>query len=188
MTIYVGIDPGTEKSAFCVADHLYRPRICGILENHYLKLETPLFFHRYFSVYPDEPQLLIEKPICRKWAGSDVSETAIWAGIFYGRWPEAADLPIFHHRQEIKAHWGKQGNDHVIRDSLIERFDPENFKSIKHKAYGHKKKNDCLVRTYRAGDHKYYMDMGSDFFKGFEKDIWQAYALIVYHIDKERGK
>lgn len=188
--IYISIDPGLEKSAYVIVDGMnYQPRLCDIADNFLLRRELQQFYWRYQSVYPSHPELLLERPICRKYAGSDVSETAIWTGVFIGTWNQFTDgdEPTLYSRQAIKAHWGRKGNDSVIRDALIERFDPNGFESVKHTKDGYRKKNDILVRTYRDGEHKYYRDIGSEWFKGFKDDIWQAYALAVHHIDNERG-
>jgi hypothetical protein len=170
--LYIGIDPGLKLSAYVVCDYRFDVRQSGLTDNFLLRRELQQFYLRYQSVYPQFPQLLIEKPICRKWAGSDVSETAIWTGVFIGTWYQFTDGddPISYSRSAIRGHWGRKATDATIRQALIERFESDKFKKSKSGVWVPKDKED-LGR-----------------FTGFKEDIWQAFALCVYHIDNERGR
>jgi hypothetical protein len=133
-----------------------------------MRFRIKVLYNQYLSVFPEEPILVIEKPICRKYAGADISNTAIWTGVFWNAWPNFNDVVLIG-RQAVKMNLvGKKGNDSKIRDYLIKRFDQDSFRETK------------------SGVWKLKLE-GSKWFDGFIKDIWQAYALLVYFIDKSRG-
>lgn len=166
--LYVGIDPGQFQSGYVVTEE-YRPTQHGKVDN--LMLRNLLIA----SFCSEDSRLIIEQPVGRKWSGASISETAYWAGVFASAWHDFPAV-ILKNRQSVRMNTvGKSATDSKIRDYLVERFDPDNFESIKYKKGG------------QAGQHKYYMDRGSDFFDGFTDDVWQAYALVVVHLDG-RGK
>ena len=117
--IFVGIDPGTTKSAYVVTDH-YEPMYCAKVDNEKMR---DLLINANI-VEGRSARLIIEVPICRKWAGREVSDTAIWAGIFLSSWPD------FHGayrdmltRQAVRMHTvGKKATDAKIIAYLKERF------------------------------------------------------------------
>lgn len=161
--IVVGVDPGPEYSAYVVTDE-YEPMYCAKVENE--DLWRNLRGENFNT--DSKPKLIIEVPVCRKWSGQDICNTAMWVGIFLSAWPymEEAMLDMLT-RQAVRMHTvGKKATDASIRKYLIERFDPDNFE-----------KNKSGV----------YVDKGSTYFAGFREDIWQAYALVVTYLDK-RGK
>lgn len=152
--LVIGVDPGPVKSALCVWDG-----------------ETP--FHPVYSenadIYDDIPHLrfdqndavlAIERPICQKYSGVEVSDTAIQAGVFMGVW----GLNNVHliTRSKIRWHIGKtrKTNDSVVRRSLIDRIHPD-----------------------------YNLHHNPGVLKGFKEDIWQALAVAVTCYDLiERGE
>jgi hypothetical protein len=150
-----GVDPGLEKSAFVEVKH-YEPINCGIVDNEsFVKnLCGAAIIGGLRAI------MVIEIPICRKWSGAEVSNTAIWAGRFIQAWP----YPVIQiSRSKVRGLLGcHRGGDSMIRKTLIDRFDPDSFK---------KSKADV------------YVDNGSSWFKGFKTDIWQAYAAAVAGLD-----
>ena len=93
--------------------------------------------------------LAIEKPVCRKWAGSDISETAIWTGVFKASFCGRVELIT---RSKIRWHivGEKKANDKMVRASLIERIHPE-----------------------------YNIHKNPGPLEGIVEDIWQALAVAV---------
>ncbi len=155
----LGIDPGPKKSAYCLST-MYQPTEYGKVDNN--ELVYALTNANITEGFP--ATAIIEKPVCRKWSGAEVSDTAIQAGVFSAYWPMKT---IWMTRQKIKmALVGRKGNDARIRAYLIERFDQDNFK-----------KNKKGI----------YVDQGSEFFKDFKDDVWQAYALNVVYMDELLG-
>lgn len=154
-----GVDPGLEKSAFAEMKG-YTPVSCGIVDNEvFIKdLCGAAIIGGLRAI------MVIEIPICRKWSGADVSNTAIWAGRFIQAWP----YPVIQiSRSKVRGVLGcHRGGDSMIRKTLIDRFDPGSFKKTK------------------AG---VYIDDGSEWFNGFKKDIWQAYAAAVAYLDDMGG-
>ncbi len=120
--IFVGIDPGTTESAYVVTDH-YEPLYCAKVDNERMR---DLLINANI-VEGRSARLIIEVPICRKWAGREVSDTAIWTGIFLSSWPD------FHGayrdmltRQAVRMHTvGKKATDAKIRAYLEQRFKNE---------------------------------------------------------------
>ena len=169
--IYVGIDPGTEKSAIITTDG-YKPTWCQIIDNESMVGQLT----NSVCVRGMQAKMIIERPVCRNYSGAEVSDTALWTGMFIRSWPDWWDVETIN-RQKIRMRTaGKKATDSKIRDYLIERFDPEHFESIKY------------MKGERYGEHKYYYDRGSEWFKNFREDIWQAYALIVVYLDEIGGK
>lgn len=120
--IYVGIDPGTEKSAYIVTDE-YEPMYSAKIPNEDLRRQLI----NANIVEGKDARLIIEVPICRKWAGREVSDTAIWTGIFLASWPDFngayADMVT---RQSVRMHTvGRKATDASIRKYLIDRFDQD---------------------------------------------------------------
>ena len=116
--IVFGLDPGPVKSAICgwngelpfLPFYGYNGDICmdliGLKSNK------------------DKTFLAIEKPVCQKYSGVSVSDTAIHAGVFWGVWgPKHCHLIT---RSKIRWHIGKvkKTNDSVIRKKLIEMIQP----------------------------------------------------------------
>lgn len=117
--IVIGIDPGPVKSALCGWDG-EKPFDPQYSENSYiLSSLSRLCILKSFSV------LAIEKPVCQRYSGSSVSDTAIQAGVFKGAWKR--DLVYLITRSKIRWHIGKnrQTNDSLVRKNLIDRIYPD---------------------------------------------------------------
>jgi hypothetical protein len=169
--ITMSIDPGTEFSAYVIGEG-YKPTERAKLLNEHVRCRIQKAICGGSS---PGAKLVIERPVCHRHSGAEVSDTAIWTGIFIGTWGPFGTIQ--YNRQKVRMHIiGKTASDSKIRDALIERFDPLRFESIKFK------------KGPREGEHKFYYDRGSEWFEGFTDDIWQAYALLVTHLDVSRGK
>ena len=168
--LYLGVDPGQTKSAYVLSEE-YKPIRSGKIDN--TTLREMLVNANIAGGLP--AKMLIEIPVGRKWSGKSVSETALWAGIFISAWVDWLDVAQITRSKVRMNLCGRSGNDSKIRAYLIERFDPDNFESIK------------IKKGDNKGKHKYYLDRGSEWFAGFADDVWQAYALTVYYLDSIGG-
>ena len=94
--------------------------------------------------------------------GRSVFETCEWVG----RYTQASHAPVVYiYRQEEKIHicHDSRAKDSNIRRALIDRFAQQDLKNGR----GTKKK--------------------PDWFYGFKKDVWAAYAAGITYIEKEKG-
>lgn len=94
--------------------------------------------------------------------GRSVFETCEWVG----RYTQASHAPVVYiYRQEEKIHicHDSRAKDSNIRRALIDRFAQHDLKNGR----GTKKK--------------------PDWFYGFKKDVWAAYAAGITYIEKEKG-
>jgi hypothetical protein len=159
----IAIDPGNEQSAFVLIDTLNK---------------EPLFFDK---LYNDEMLMILEDRKYEKLViemissynmkvGASIFDTCVWVGRFIQK---AVDRNIpfeIVYRKDVKKHFGvitrskkKLPNaDSQIRSELIKRYAKFDFKNGKGVA------ND------------------QDTFYGFKADIWQAYALGVYYLEKDK--
>lgn len=113
--IIMSIDPGLTKSGYVVSNKLI-PKECGKIDNDSL-IDL---LHSKYEIGLD--LTIIERPVCRKWAGSEVSDTAIWCGRFIEASPCLVSLI---NRQKVRMVLvGKTANDSKIRKYLINRFEP----------------------------------------------------------------
>lgn len=156
----LAIDPGSTHSAYVVIDTTD---------------PTPLSFDKF----PNEellamPRLYTSNHVVIEQighygtgmpAGQTVFDTCVWIGRF---WQAAAGFPdnppgvTLVPRREVKLHLcgSVKANDGNIRQALIDRFASDQPNS------GKGRKNE------------------PGFFYGFHSDVWQAYALAVYFMDK----
>ena len=162
--MYLGIDPGLKQSAIVTTD-MYRPLRVGIIDNDSMLDQLT----NAVVTGGARAKMIIEIPICRKWSGSDISYTAIWTGRFIQAWPYPNAVRQIS-RSKVKGLLGcHRGGDSAVRKTLIERFDPGAYKITKAGVWVLKPE-------------------GSQWFEGFKKDIWQAYAAVVAHLDEVGGK
>lgn len=94
--------------------------------------------------------------------GRNVFETCEWVG----RYTQASHAPVVYiYRQEEKIHicHDSRAKDSNIRRALIDRFAQHDLKNGR----GTKK--------------------NPDWFYGFKKDVWAAYAAGITYIEKEKG-
>lgn len=153
---YIGIDPGLDRSAVIVTDQ-YEPVRWGYMANK--ELRDQLINANIVSGMP--AKVIIEKPICRKYAGADVSDTAIWTGIFIASWPEPWEVELLSRSKvSMNTPHVRKANDSTIKKDIIKRF-PE-F-AAKFDAFS--LKVDDKIKL----------------------DIFQAYALVVVYLDTKGG-
>ena len=151
----IAIDPGPKESGMVVIEDEFTmfPDVFGKLDNKELgEVITS-------QVKAD---IVIEKPVCRKWAGREVSDTAIVTGWLAGQ----TYLPVYLlTRSKVRGHFKcMRGGDKAVKSVLIERFAPG-------------------VRNYGKG-----IKGEAGFFYGFVSDVWQAYALGVAYLDMWNGQ
>ncbi len=112
----IGLDPGSEKSAFI---HWDGKEILdkGIQPNErLLNLLSGVFRHQFKST-TIAPVLAVESMVHITMGGKSIVDTLLWAGRFYQAWQGEKEFVPVH---VIKKALGK--NDSEIRISLIRRF------------------------------------------------------------------
>jgi len=149
--VILSIDPGIKRTGWVVSDiDTLRPLEKGIEEYPYEE-----DFRGFLESIHPITHVVIEKPVCQKWSGSDVSETAILTGHIASALRHCRVTLIT--RSKVKGVLAPRGNDSAIITALHNKFTPGDPNLGK----GTKK------------------DPG--WFYGFKGDIWQAYALgVVY--------
>lgn len=155
--IVFAIDPGCEKSAYCVIDDKLKPIDFGKLDNEDLR--------QYIKQcrFTEDDRAAIEMVASYGMAvGREVFDTVRWIG----RYEETLTRllytpPTLVYRMEEKMHicHSSRAKDSNIRQALIDRF-----------AVFDKK-------TGRGTKAK------PDFFYGFHSDIWAAYAVGLTYIE-----
>ena len=149
----IGLDPGSEKSAFI---HWDGKRILnkGIHPNEYLlNLLNGVFWHQFKST-TIAPVLAVESMVhITNNAGKEIIDTIFWSGRFYQAWQGKKEL-VPRYKVRIALCGKMQSNDKVVRDILISRFGAPGTK-----------KNPNPV-TY-----------------GLKSHLWAAFALAVTHMD-----
>lgn len=123
--LIIGVDPGPIESAICGWDgsipfypkYDFNDDICDDLTGLHLGNPSPITKELSF--------LAIERPVCQKYSGVSVSDTAIIAGRFWGVWGNENIHLIT--RSKIRWHVGKtrKTNDSVVRARLIDRIHPD---------------------------------------------------------------
>ena len=155
----LAVDPGNEESAYCVIDdETYKPIEFDKINNDDLIIKLDSIIDKY-DIYV----VVIEKiasygmPV-----GASVFDTCIWIGRFYERCITKVGDICYIYRKDEKMNLcnSMKAKDSNIRQALIDRFAQFDFKNGK----GNKSKKD--------------------FFYGFSKDVWAAYAVGVTYLDK----
>lgn len=156
----LAIDPGNTLSAYVLMDG-YKPVDFGKVENERL-LETIL--SRGLAQWP---QVAAVEMVASqgKVVGREVFETCVWIGQYSLAVRQGGVAVELIYRYEVKRNLcgdvcAKDGN---IMHALIDRFAEHDTKTGK----GTKK--------------------NPDFFYGFYKDIWQAYAVGCTYLDTRKG-
>ena len=160
------IDPGNVESAYVTVGPDYRPTKFGKVPNS----ELLLFLEEHWAAAPSidhagvPRHLAIEQVAAMGMAvGETVFETVHWAGRFHQAFARRGNDRIHRvKRVPIKIHHCGQARakDTNIRQALVDRFAPGRSNSGK--------------GTKAA----------PGFFYGFRADVWQAYALAVYVMDR----
>jgi hypothetical protein len=136
--IYLAIDPGPERSAWCEYDsELQKPLDADILDNCDLLSVCRLLNTDSGKPYKNQ-WLLVEGMACYGMAvGASVFTTVLWSGRFI----EASQLP-WHlvYRKDVKMHLcgNMQSKDPNIRRALLDRFGEKGTKKNPGVLYGYK--------------------------------------------------
>lgn len=156
----LAIDPGDTESGFCLMEG-YKP-----VRFEKAKNEDMLDLIRLNGLQLDA--VVIEMVASYGMAvGKNIFDTCVWIGRF---WQEALHSAcgrveqIYRIEEKISLCHDSRAKDTNIRKALIDRFaefDKENGKGSKSR---------------------------KDWFYGFKKDVWMAYAVGVTFLDKECGK
>jgi hypothetical protein len=149
----LAIDPGTKRTGWVVIDlELSMPLASGIEDAPYGE-----DFLLWLSAIEPATHVVIEKPVCQKYSGSDVSETAILTGHIASGLRHCQVTLIT--RSKVRGVLQTTGGgDSAIINRLWNMFTP----GAPNKGKGTKEE--------------------PGWFYGFKGDIWQAYALGVTYI------
>lgn len=154
----IAIDPGNKQSALCIIDaETLRPLYTLLAENDEVRKIIKELKTDEFDYAAIEMMQSYGNLI-----GKDVLDTAVWIGRFYEVLKrKLGKEPTMIYRMEERSHICHDGRagDKEIRRALIDRFCTHDF------------------RTGR-GTIK-----NPDFFKGFKKDLWAAYAVGLTYIE-----
>ena len=153
----MAIDPGNEQSAYCLIDcYTYKPIAQGKVDNAELLKLIDAYGYHEAVV---ERVAGYGMPV-----GREVFETCEWVGRFSQAFVERLIPVNYIYRKEEKLCLcgSLKAKDTNIRAALIERFAEHDLKNGK----GTKS--------------------NPDWFYGFSKDIWAAYAVGVTWLDKRR--
>jgi len=158
----IAIDPGPSESGICVIDsESYRPLNAGKTQNELIldKLELPSETKELHVVIEMVGHYGTGMP-----AGSAVFDTCVWIGRYMQWFLDSGISVSLMMRMDVKMNLcgTSRAKDSNIRQALVDRFAP-------------------TTKNYGKGTMK---DPG--FFYGFAADMWQAYALGVTYLDKEK--
>jgi len=159
----LAIDPGNAESAYALLfpDYSISNGMAGKYSNG-LMLKT---INDFGEIHGADLTVVIEMVASYGMTvGKEVFDTCVWIGRFTQA-AVAAGCPVHYiYRMEEKQHicHDSRAKDSNIRQALIDRFAKHDFKNGK----GTKK--------------------NPDFFYGFSKDMWAAYAVGVTWLDKQQ--
>lgn len=156
----IAIDPGCMESAYVIIDKDYKPVEFGKFCNENVRVEIRRQFNKYYPNVSVAIEMIASYGMA---VGAEVFETCFWIGRY-------TELVGSHHvtkiyRKDVKLNLceSTKAKDSNVMQALIDRFALHDFKSGK----GTKK--------------------NPDWFYGFYKDIWQAYAVGVTYLDKQKS-
>jgi hypothetical protein len=159
MNRLLAIDPGNIETAYTLIGEGYKPLVFAKVPN-----EEAL---KFIKLRPLDDSVVIEMIASYGMAvGREVFETCVWIG----RFQEAAlsyGLPVsFIYRSDVKMNLchSAKAKDANVRQALIDRFASHDMKNGK-------------------GTIK-----NKDWFYGFYKDIWAAYAVGITYIDRKHDE
>lgn len=157
------IDPGNVNSAYCVIDkETLEPQEFGIMAND--ELHRFIRYDHGFDVCDEAAVEMVQSYGMA--VGKEVFDTVFWVGRFYELLNrEIYCTPGIVYRVEEKVHicHDSKAKDTNIRQALIDRFAKHDTKNGK----GTKK--------------------NPDWFYGFSKDIWAAYAVAITYAERGSG-
>ncbi|MBU3208556.1 hypothetical protein KPL28_02765 [Clostridium algidicarnis] len=159
----LAIDPGSTESAYVVVDKDLKPKIFGKVKNE--DLLEDLKMDRFIEKDNGEQDHFVIEMIASYGmaVGATVFDTCVWIGRFI----EAIDdevTYIYRKDEKINLCHSMKANDSNITQALIDRFAP----GVRNKGKGTKKE--------------------PEWFYGFKKDIWQAYAVGITYYDMNLKK
>lgn len=155
MKVYA-IDPGNEYSAFCIIDaYTLRPLLFDKWSNEEVLRDIK-------DTTPEKDYIAVIEMVegFGMPVGKEVFETVFWIGRFYEALSRKCQVDRIY-RKEEKLHicGTNKAKDANIRQALVDRFAQHDFKNGKGTA-----KN-------------------KDWFYGFSKDMWAAYAVGITYIE-----
>lgn len=157
----IAIDPGNIQSAYCIIDDkTYKPIEFNKIDNNDLIRNLHSMIEKY-GIYAIAIEMIASygMPV-----GKEVFDTCLWIGRFYENTIRNVGTIDYIYRRDEKINLcnSMKAKDSNIRQALIDRFATFDFKNGK----GTKKQQD--------------------FFYGFSKDVWAAYAVGVTWLDKQK--
>ena len=157
----LAIDPGNERSAFCLCREDYLIYQAGKMEN--AELLDSIGRLRYLDCFGEIKPVIEMVASYGMPVGREVFETCVWIGRFAQQMDAWGFRKVdFLYRAEEKHYLchDSRAKDANIRQALIDRFAKHDLKNGK----GNKKNPDV--------------------FYGFSKDMWSAAAVAVCFLDK----
>ena len=153
---FLAIDPGNKESAFCLMDEQYRVLDKGKVPNAQLL--------QYIWMNAKRIDHIVTEMIASYGmaVGAEVFETCVMIGMIE-RTADIKEIPhsrVFRLEEKVMICHDSKAKDTNIRHALIDRFAQHDT-------------------TRGTGTKK-----NPDWFYGFKKDIWAAFAVGVVHLDK----
>lgn len=152
----LAIDPGDTTSGYAVMDG-YKPIRFGCADNEYLL--------NLLEIGSFEADAVIIEMVASYGmsVGKEVFETCVWIGRFWQAAKKYSQVDrVYRLDEKMAICHDSRAKDTNIRQALIDRFAQHDFKNGK----GTKK--------------------NPDFFYGFSKDMWAAFAAGVAWLDKQK--
>ena len=154
----LAVDPGNVESAYCVIDKTnYKPIEFGKMENEKLRKKMA----KDLKMYPIDNFAIEMIASYGMPVGKEVFETCVWIGRFIETFECKNTYYIYRKEEKLNLCGSMKAKDSNIRQALIDRFARFDFKNGK----GTKS--------------------NQDFFYGFSKDVWSAYAVGITWLDKQ---
>jgi len=155
----LAVDPGNVESAYCVIDKTnYKPIEFGKIENEKFRKKMA----KDLKMYPIDNFAIEMIASYGMPVGKEVFETCVWIGRFMETFKCKSTYYIYRKEEKINLCGSMKAKDSNIRQALIDRFARFDFKNGK----GTKS--------------------NQDFFYGFSKDVWSAYAVGITWLDKQK--
>ena len=155
----LAVDPGNVESAYCVIDKTnYKPIEFGKMENEKLRKKMA----KDLKMYPIDNFAIEMIASYGMPVGKEVFETCVWIGRFIETFECKNTYYIYRKEEKLNLCGSMKAKDSNIRQALIDRFARFDFKNGK----GTKS--------------------NQDFFYGFSKDVWSAYAVGITWLDKQK--
>lgn len=162
--LLLSIDPGPVQSAYCLMEEEgYFPRMFGKVENDVLlRMILGVSDLNRIDAAAIEMVASYGMPV-----GAEVFDTCVWIGRFTQAILSSTHITperVFRIEEKMALCRSPNAKDSNIRQALIDRFARFDFKNGK----GTKK--------------------NPDFFYGFSKDVWSAFAVGVTFIDRKEKR